>query len=149
MKVLGLTGDCPAISLLLNFVNHNGYYSCWFCFIKSIFVERKHQYHHQTVISRTDKHYETLSKKAEKSKSHFYGHFGRSIITKLLDTPLPDAIVPDYLHVTLLGHVKNIVLSIYHDMRPQQRREFNERLIHQKFPREFQSTPLRTIDERR
>ena len=27
-----LQGDCPALSLMGNFINHNGYYSCWLCF---------------------------------------------------------------------------------------------------------------------
>lgn len=135
--ILAITGDCPALSLLLNFINHNGYYSCWFCFIKSKYLNHKQQYAHQQAVSRTNDDYEVLSRKAEKKKKHLYGHFGRSIIVELLDTPLPDGIVPDYLHVTLLGHAKNIVLSIYHQMRPQQRKEFNERLVKQTFPREL------------
>lgn len=50
LVVLAITGDCPAISLLLDFVNHNGYFSCWFCFIKSIYVNHKPQYYHQEPI---------------------------------------------------------------------------------------------------
>ena len=134
--MLAITGDCPAISLLLNFINHNGHFSCWFCFIRSIYVNRKPQYYHQEPILRTNDDYTTLSKKAEKSKKHLYGHFGRSIICDVLDTPLPNAIVIDYLHVTLLGHVKNIILSIYHHLRPKQRKIFNEQLVQQQFPRE-------------
>ena len=140
LNVLALTGDCPAISLLLNFINHNGHYSCWFCFIDSVYVSRKRQFPHQQVVLRTNDDYRRLSKKGEKSNKHVFGHFGRSIITELLDTPLPNGIIPDYLHVTLLGHSKNLVLSIYHRMRPQERKEFNDRLVHQKFPRMLSST---------
>lgn len=146
LKVLALTGDCPAISLLLNFINHNGHYSCWFCFIDSVYVSNKRQFHHQQVVLRTSDDYRRLSKRGEKSNKHVFGHSGRSIITELLDTPLPNGIIPDYLHVTLLGHSKNIVLSIYQRLRPQQRKEFNEQLVRQKFPRMLSSTSSLIID---
>ena len=103
LYVLAWTGDCPAISLLLNFVNHNGHYSCWFCFIDSHYMNHKRQFHHQPVVLRTSDDYWRLAKKREKSNKHVFGHFGRSITTELLDTPLPNGIVPDYLHVTVLG----------------------------------------------
>ena len=31
--IYGVTGDCPALKKILNFIGHNGYDCCWFCYV--------------------------------------------------------------------------------------------------------------------
>ena len=135
MKLLGITGDCPALSLICNFVHHNGYHSCWLCFIRGIHMNHKQQYCHQQLVLRFPQRFSELSSEAERTKKNVYGHFGKSIIARLLDIPLPNAIVLDYLHVSLLGHAKVITLSIYNRLRPAERKQLNIDLNGQQFPR--------------
>lgn len=135
--IFGITGDCPALSSICNFINHNGYYCCWFCFIKGEHLNHKRQYRYSSLVLRTTEQYSKGSNKAERTNTNIYGHLGKSILDDVLDVPLPHAIVLDYLHVTLLGHAKGIILSIYRQLRPIQRAKFNNQLKQQKFPREW------------
>lgn len=137
LLILAITGDCPALSLMCRFVNHNGYFSCWLCSIRGEHICNKRQYPYEEPILRTVELFERLSVKAEQSKKNIYGHFGRSIIANLLDVPLPKGILVDYLHVTLLGHAKTIIIYIYERMRPAQREQMNVYLKQQKFPRKI------------
>jgi hypothetical protein len=134
--IFGITGDCPAISLISNFINHNGYFSCWFCFIEGEHVKNKRQYRYDTFHLRTSRHYIELSTKAERTHANVYGHLGRSVLDAILDVPFPQAIVLDYLHITLLGHAKLIILSIYKRLKPFQRNQLNIQMNKQNFPRE-------------
>lgn len=133
--VFGITGDCPALSLMSNFINHNGYYSCWLCFIRGQRMSNKQQYHHEEITLRTMEQCSRLSERAERTKKNVLGHFGTSVIASILDVPFPHAIAVDYLHISLLGHVKAIALSIYDQLRPAQRKQFNAQLKNQNFPR--------------
>lgn len=98
-------------------------------------MNRKLQFHPEPIALRSVEQYSELSKQAERTKSNVYGHFGRSVIEDLLDVPLPDAIVLDYLHVTLLGHAKVVTLAIYNQLRPAQRKQLDIDLNKQSFPR--------------
>ena len=135
LVLFGITGDCPALSLMGNFINHNGYYSCWLCFIRGQRMNNKQQYHHEVITLRTISQYARLSERAERTKKNVLGHFGTSVIASILDVPFPHAIVLDYLHISLLGHVKAIALSIYDQLRPAQRKQLNGHLRDQSFPR--------------
>jgi hypothetical protein len=98
-------------------------------------MSRKLQFHPERTALRSAEQYSKLSNRAERTKKNVYGHFGKSVIEGLLDVPLPDAIVLDYLHVTLLGHAKVVTLAIYNQLRPAQRKQLNIDLNKQKFPR--------------
>ncbi|CAF1677132.1 unnamed protein product [Rotaria magnacalcarata] len=143
--IFGVTGDCPAISLICNFINHNGYYCCWFCFIKGEHIGHKRQYRYSSLILRTAEQYSKGSKKAERKKNNIYGHLGKTMLDDILDLPLPNAVVIDYLHVTLLGHAKAIILSIYRQLKPIQREQLNIQLRNQKFPHFF-NRKIRSMD---
>jgi len=90
--VFGITGDCPALSLVCNFINHNGYFSCWYCFIKGQHINHKRQYRYGSINLRTTEQYLKASKKAERTKTNVYGHLGKSILLSILDVPLPNGI---------------------------------------------------------
>lgn len=137
--IFGITGDCPALSLIINFINHNGYFSCWLCFIEGEHMNKKRQYRYDTVHLRTTDQYFKLSKKAERTQSNIYGHLGESVLSNILDVEFPEAIVLDYLHVSLLGHAKLIILSVYRQLKPAQRKELNSYLRNQFFPRKLVS----------
>lgn len=92
IKLLGITGDCPALTLICNFVHHNGYCSCWLCFIRGIHVNHEQQYRHQQLVLRLPQRFSELSSEAEHTKKNVYGHFGELVIARLLDIPLPNAI---------------------------------------------------------
>ncbi|CAF3738937.1 unnamed protein product [Rotaria socialis] len=135
--IFGITGDCPASSLIINFINHNGYFSCWLCFIEGEHMNKKRQYRYDTVRLRTTDQYFKLSKKAELTQSNIRGHLGESVLNNILDVEFPEAIVLDYLHVSLLGHAKLIILSVYKQLKPAQRKELNSYLRNQFFPRKL------------
>ena len=138
MKVYGITGDCPALKKILNFIGHTGYHCCWFCYLRGQHLNGKRQYHyHRPVDLRSRQRYRKESNEAQRTTSRVNGHLGRSILQDLVDIPLPDSIVIDYLHVTLLGHVKTITLDIYNHLTPSQRTVFNDRLVEQQFPHFF------------
>ena len=76
---------------------------------------------------------------AERTQTNVFRHLGESVLLCILDTPFPQCIVLDYLHVTLLGHAKNIILAIYRKLRPVQRDQFNAQVKNQNFPRKSNS----------
>lgn len=77
------------------------------------------------------------SKRAEKMGLNIDGHLGTSILTEILDVPLPHAILIDYLHVTLLRHSKTMIQDLYSRLKPFQREQVDVRLKQQTFPHFF------------
>ncbi|CAF3168686.1 unnamed protein product, partial [Rotaria sp. Silwood2] len=138
-------GDRPALSLITNFINHNGYFSCWFCFIQGKHVNKKRQYYYESTNLRTPSQYLRFSNEAEITQSNVYGHLGNSIVNDILDVNFPNAIILDYLHVSLLGHGKLITLLIYQQLKPKQREQLNSEMNNQLFPNFFHRK-LRSID---
>ena len=143
LKVYGITDDCPALKKILNFIGHNGYDCCWFCRIHGQHEGGKRQYYYRRPIQlRSKQKYLNESTEAHRTKSRVNGHLGRSVIQDLVDLPLPDSIVIDYMHVTLLGHFKAISIDLYNRLTPLQRTIFNEQLKRQRFLHFFYSTNL-------
>ena len=98
LKLLALTGDLPALKSILNFVAHNGYFACYFCYIRGIHRGRKRQYPYQESIEiRTPHRFAQGSLAASLSKRN-EGHLGVSIIANFLDIQLPRSIIIDYAH---------------------------------------------------
>lgn len=137
----GILGDCPALKIILEFIGHTGYHSCFFCYIHGIHIGGrggKRQYYHETYINlREEKSYALESIKAAETSSNIYGHLGRSMLHDLLDVPLPHSIIVDYLHVSLLRHTRAIVQQIYKKLTPLQRMNFDTCLRQQRFPHFF------------
>ncbi|CAF1134088.1 unnamed protein product [Adineta steineri] len=137
----GVVGDCPALKIILEIIGHNGYFSCFYCYIKGIHIGGrggKRQYYFANNIQlRDQKHYLLESLEAAKTSSNIYGHLGYSILHEILDVPLPYSIIGDYLHVTLLRHTRCIVKQIYSDLTPSQRIKLDNNLRAQKFPHFF------------
>ncbi|CAF3318181.1 unnamed protein product [Rotaria socialis] len=78
-------------------------------------------------------------------KNNIYGHSGKTMLDDILDLPLSNAVVIGYLHVTLLGHAKAIILSIYRQLKPIQREQLNIQLRNQNFPHFF-NRKIRSMD---
>ncbi|CAF1231313.1 unnamed protein product [Didymodactylos carnosus] len=101
LKFFGVTGDCPAIKLILDFVGHGGYWCCWICYLKGIHVDNKRQYHCELPIKhRHSEKYLQESIQAVQENRDIFGHRGVGVLHKILDTPLPECIIIDYLHCT-------------------------------------------------
>ncbi|CAF4590546.1 unnamed protein product, partial [Rotaria magnacalcarata] len=99
----GLIADCPALALILNFINHTEYFCCFYCFIRGQHDRRcrKRQYiYPDTVCTRDPTSFNNHSQSAESNKLKVYGHRGRSILDEAIDVPLPHSIICDYQHVT-------------------------------------------------
>ncbi|CAF1466908.1 unnamed protein product [Rotaria magnacalcarata] len=137
----GIIGDCPALKLILEFIGHTGYYSCFYCYIHDVHVGGrggKRQYYHENNIKlRHEQRYELESIRAIESSNNIYGHLGRSLLHDLLDIPLPHSIIVDYLHVSLLRHTRCILQQIYAKLSPAKRIILDQRLRSQKFPHFF------------
>ena len=136
-------GDCPALKLILSFINHQGYYCCFFCEIRGahVFDLHKRQYYYGDAGRLRDtKSYADQSIEAETTRTNVNGHLGVSILHGLLDTPLPEAIMIDYLHVSLLRHSKAIFIDLYRRLKPVQRTTLDTRLRDQPMPHHFNRT---------
>jgi hypothetical protein len=94
VRVYGITGDCPALKKILNFIGHNGYHCCWFCYLRGEHLNGKRQYHYRRSVNpRSRQRYREESNKAQRTSARVNGHLGRSIIQDLVDIPLPDSII--------------------------------------------------------
>ncbi|CAF3609445.1 unnamed protein product [Rotaria socialis] len=111
----GIIADCSALSLILNFISHTGYFCCFYCFIKGKHDRRcrKRQYiYSDPVCARDPTSFNNHSQLAESNKLKVYGHHGRSILDGIIDIPLPYAIICDYQHVILLRHFRDVIKAI-------------------------------------
>ena len=138
LKLLAVTGDLPALKSILNFVAHNGYFACYFCYIRGIHRGRKRQYPYQESIEmRTPHRFAQDSLAASLSKRNEKGHLGVSIIANFLDIQLPRSIIIDYAHSSLLRHSKAMFVKLYSSLCPIDRKAIDDALISQRFPHFF------------
>ena len=137
----GIIGDCPALKTILEFIGHTGYQCCFYCYIHGIHIGGrggKRQYYPENLMRlREKKSYELESIRAAEASSNVHGHLGRSFLHDLLDVPLPNSIIVDYLHVSLLRHTRAIIQQIYAKLSPSERIKFDLGLRGQKFPHFF------------
>ncbi|CAF3844015.1 unnamed protein product [Rotaria sordida] len=99
LKIYAITSDCPVLRLILDFIGHGGYFCCWFCYIRGKHISGKRQYKFELPMIMHDAAvYEEESYLAQDKQINIYGHLDVSILTSILDIPLPDAVIIDYLH---------------------------------------------------
>jgi hypothetical protein len=67
----------------------------------------------------------------------FFSTVVTSILREILDVKLPEAIIIDYQHVTLLRHTKTILQIVYKELSPYNRRLLDHKLKAQSFPHFF------------
>ncbi len=151
MNVLyyGVIGDCPALSLIANFVGHGGYHCCWYCFNKGYHDRRcrKRQYPLlQNTKLRDSQSFYIHAKKAEDTGKKVFGHKGGSILDKILDVPLPISLICDYQHVTLLRHFRVMVKATSSSLDPHVRKHIDVKLRTQAFPHFF-NRKMRGIED--
>lgn len=138
LKCFAVTGDCPALRLALDFVGHGGYSCCWLCYLTGVHVGNKRQYYCELPIKHRDPEgYLQESTQASIEGRGINGHRGVSILHEILDTKLPEGIIIDYLHCTLLGHAKAIIKAIYRQLKPNQRISIDTQIKEQNFPHFF------------
>jgi hypothetical protein len=138
LKIYSITGDCPALRMILSFIGHGGYFCCWFCYLRGEHINGKRQYkYEEPTVARSADAYFDESCLAEQSKTNVFGHIGVSVIQSVLDVRLPDAIIADYLHVALLGHAKALIINLYHSVKPADRQQLDKQFIEQPFPHFF------------
>ncbi|CAM4838740.1 unnamed protein product [Rotaria magnacalcarata] len=136
----GIIADCPALALILNFINHTGYFCCFYCFIRGQHDRRcrKRQYiYSDTVCTRDPTSFNNHSHSAESNKLKVYGHRGRSILDEIIDVPLPHSIICDYQHVTLLRHFRDVMKAISCSLPTKVRKQIEQKLVKQAFPNFF------------
>ena len=83
------------------------------------------------------KSYELESIRVAEASSDVYAHLDRSFLHDLLDVPLPNSIIVDYLHVSLLRHTRAIIQQIYAKLSASERIKLDLGLRGQKFPSFF------------
>ncbi|CAF4566660.1 unnamed protein product, partial [Didymodactylos carnosus] len=145
----GVIGDCPALKMILNMIEHTGYYCCFYCKLKDHHDRRyrKRQYPYvEPVILRDEKSVFSDSRTAEAKGKNTFGHLGRSILQDILDVPLPKAVLCDYTHVTLLRHFKDVVKTVSFSLSPAVRKRIDYELRQQAFPHFF-NRKLRGIED--
>ena len=138
LKILAVTGDCPALKIALNFIAHNGYHCCYFCYIRGIHRNGKRQYPFESDNAiRKPQHFAQDAAIASEFKCNEKGHLGLSVLHSLLDIPLPHSVIIDYAHVSLLRHSKSIFIEFYRRSRPLVRNEIDDLIRKQCFPHFF------------
>jgi hypothetical protein len=138
LKLMAITGDSPALKMALNFIGHNGYYPCYFCYIRGIHRNRKRQYPYESSFEkRTGTTFAHHASDACRMNRTILGHNGESIFHRILDVKLPESIVVDYAHATLLRHAKSVFSNLYLRLSPANRREIDMTLERQAFPHFF------------
>ena len=125
--------------MILKHVNHQGYWCCWICFLKGVHVGNKRQYYFEEKVAlRTPLDYLRFSIEAEEKDRNIFGHQGMSPLIDILDVSLPHSIVIDYMHVSLLRHVKTVIHYLYEKvLKPKERQQLDESLRRQPFPHLF------------
>ncbi|CAF4046241.1 unnamed protein product, partial [Rotaria magnacalcarata] len=87
LKIYGITGDCPALRLILNFISHNDYYCCWLCYVPGEHIGSKRQYKIELpMIMRNKSAYEYESNLAEEKILMWHG---KALISNLYYTLKP------------------------------------------------------------
>ena len=147
LKIFAITGDCPALKSILKFVGHGGYWCCWMCYLKGVHDNGKRQYRYEASIEyRSTRVYSKQSSQAEQEGRSIFGHHGVSPLHSILDNPLPRSIIIDYLHATLLGHGKRMILTIYDQLKPSQRSIIDFQLKNQPCPH-FCNRRMRAVSD--
>lgn len=138
LKIYSVTGDYLALRLILRFISHGGYYCCWFCYVRGEHVNCKRQYRYESSMKiRTSNNYAAESRAAQQQQVNIHGHLGISILEGIVDIPLPMSIIPDYLHISLLGHGKALLLKLYSHLKPEERMKIDIAFKEQPFPHFF------------
>ncbi|CAF1987565.1 unnamed protein product [Rotaria magnacalcarata] len=138
LKVLAVTGDSPALKIALDFIAHNGYYCCYFCYLPGIHQGGKRQYPYQCPhVMRTPGNFARDSSTVAQLKSNEKGHLGVSIFSEILDIKLPYSTIIDYTHASLLRHSKSMFVEIYRRLSPVIRATIDIALSQQSFPHFF------------
>ena len=135
-----IIADFPALRLMLNFIEHGGYYCCFYCYTKGYHDKRckKRQYLFANSLNiRDPQSFELYARTATNSGEVIYGHLRESILAQILDIPLPISILCDYQHFTLLRHFRDVVRVLGCSLRPHKRKEIDHRLRNQVFPHFF------------
>ncbi|CAF1489614.1 unnamed protein product [Adineta steineri] len=131
-------GDCPALAKILNFTGHSGYNCCFPCYIHGEHIINKRQYKYQSsLVLRRSHSYLQQSLMAHDKKTSILGHKGFSVLHTILDVPLPESVLIIYMHVSLLGHAKACILSLYQHLKPPERIELDQKISQQQLPHYF------------
>ncbi|CAF3348997.1 unnamed protein product [Rotaria sp. Silwood2] len=136
----GIIADCPALSLITKFLNHGGYFCCFYCYTKGYHNQqcKKRQYPLNLPLNvRGPESFEIHAKRAEDTGEVVYAHIGRSELTDILDVPFPISILCDYLNVTLLRHFQDVVKALSCSLVPGTRKDIDQKLRTQVFPHFF------------
>lgn len=121
-------------------IGHTGYYCCFFCLIRGIHdsTVRKRQYpYSHDVVQRTTNSFQLNSERAEREQKNVFGQLGTSVLTSIVDIRLPDCILIDYAHITLLRHFRDVIRTIYASLSPANRQQIDRSLRKQPFPTYF------------
>ena len=108
------------------------------CHLRGVHDNGKRQYRYEASIEyRSTRLYSKQSSQAEREGRSIFGHHGVSPLHTILDNPLPRSIIIDYMHATLLGHGKRMILTIYDQVKPSQRSMIDFQLKNQPCPHFF------------
>ena len=121
-------------------VGHTGYYCCFFCFLQGIHdpTVRKRQYPYSShVLQRTTISFQLNGERAERENRNIFGQLGTSVLAPIVDIRLPDCILIDYAHITLLRHFRDVVRTVYASLSPINRQQIDRSLREQQFPHYF------------
>lgn len=132
-----LMGDMPALSTMVNFVEPASFYACMFCETKGIYNHDGHCIvypYDRDVNLRTAADFKIRSELAASTSGRLnrertVGHKGISVFQRILDVPLPHAIVIDAMHTVFLCHGKKILVRLQYLISKENMIKLSKKLV--------------------
>ncbi|CAF0922273.1 unnamed protein product, partial [Didymodactylos carnosus] len=111
-----LVGDMPALSDMVEFVDHTAYYACMFCDTKGVYCHNGHCaiYPNDSQSElRTEKSFDRcalLAASNSRKRDETAGVKGFSAFRHILDVPLPHSLCIDGMHTVFLCHGRKLLV---------------------------------------
>ena len=80
------------------------------------------------------------------TRQNVMGHLGTSVLEQVVDISLPDCVLIDYTHVSLLRHFRDVVRTVSRSLSPATRKLVDKLLRTQQFPHYF-NRKMRGIED--
>jgi hypothetical protein len=136
-----LMGDMPALSSMVQFVEHNAFYACMFCNTKGTYNKDGHcitYFLDNDAELRTSENFEKCAQLAASMKTRLdrertKGIKGLSAFSEILDVPLPHSVVIDAMHTVFLCHAKKLLIQIQSTITKENLSKINEKLCSMNF----------------
>jgi hypothetical protein len=86
------------------------------------------------------------SRRAEEGHCNVQGHLEKSVFEPFIEIPLPQSVLIDFAHVTLLRHFRDVLRTVHASLSPAIRKQIDVSLVSQLFPHHL-NRKLRDVED--